>query len=144
MEGKDFMAGTIYNNYESIKEKPIHLEPIMLSGKSFGVKLLSVYEFLKCDLACRNLVEKLTGQGFDRSLLKEVCERACIISLCLYTRNSERVFTDGLSVLMNLTPEELKTAYSQYRSLTIKTAKFNRASLEKIDYIKKKYIKNIT
>ena len=138
------MIGKVYNDYDNIKEKPVILEPIILSGKSFGVKLLSVYEFLKCDLACRNLVEKLTGQGFERGLLKEVCERACVISLCLYTKNSERVFTDGLSVLMSLTPEELKTAYTQYKNLTIKTAKFNKSSLERIDYIKKKYIKDIT
>lgn len=129
------------NNADS--PKAIQLEPIVMSGRCFGIKLLSVYEFLKCDLACRNLVDKLINRGFDTKLCKEICEQACIVSLCLYTKGNERVFIDGLSVIMTLTPEELKNIYSHYEYLTKKTAKFNKSSLEKIDYIKKNYIENL-
>lgn len=138
------MSNEVYSNSgNTIKGKTLRLEPIIMSGKSFGIKLLSVYEFLKCDLACRNLVDRLTGQGFDGDLCKEICEQACIISLCLYNKESERVFTDGLSVIMNLTPEELKNVYSQYENLTKKTTRFNKSSLKKIDYIKKNCLNNL-
>ena len=138
------MSNKVYiNSANADNQKSIQLEPIVMSGRSFGIKLLSVYEFLKCDLACRNLVDKLTNQGFDANLCKKICEQACIISLCLYNKENERVFMDGLSVIMTLTPEELKSTYSQYENLAKKAAKFNKSSLEKIDYIKKNYIKNL-
>lgn len=119
------------------------IEPIMVSGKSFGIKLLSVYEFLKCDIACRSLIDKLTSQGFDKDLCKQTCEKACIISLCLHNKNDERVFRDGLSVLMGLTPEELKSVYMQYEKLTRKRENFHRNSLKKIEHIKKSFVKGI-
>ena len=119
------------------------IEPITISGKSFGIKLLSVYEFLKCDLACRNLVDKLTSQGFDRELCMQTGERACIISLCLYNKNNERVFRDGLSALMGLTPEELNSVYIRYLKLTNIRNKFHKNSLKKIENIKKTLLKSI-
>lgn len=118
------------------------VEPIVLSGKSFGIKLLSVYEFLKCELACRNLIDKLVAQGYEKKICEEVCERACIVSLCFYDKNNERVFNDGLSVLMRLTPEELQNIYIEYNKLTNKIIRFNKNSSKKIDYIKKNYAKN--
>lgn len=118
------------------------IEPIVLSGKSFGIKLLSVYDFLKCEFAYRNLVNRLVTQGFERKICEEVCERACIISLCFYNKNNERVFSDGLSALMRLTPEELQNIYNEYSKLTNKVIKFNKASSSKIECIKENYVKN--
>lgn len=133
-------------NFRGIKEGEIKLsnliEPVVISGKSFGIKLLSVYEFLRCDVACRNLINKLTGQGFDRDLCKETCERACIISLSLYDKENQRVFNDGLSVLMEFTPDELRSVYIAYNRLTRKTARFNEMSSKKIGYIKRNYIRS--
>lgn len=115
------------------------VEPVVISGKSFGIKLLSVYEFLKCNLAYKNLVEKLASQGFDRDLCKQTCERACIISLSLYNRENQRVFRDGLSVLMGLTPEELKSTYQQYEKLNKKRIAINEDYTSKIEHIKKRF-----
>lgn len=136
MHSIDFITGKEVNNRLSDG-----IEPIVISGKTFGLKLLSVYEFLRCDMACRNLINKLTSQGFDRELCKETCERACIISLSLYNKENQRVFTDGLSVLMGLTPDELKSVYVDYDKLTKKKTGLNDISSKKISYIKKNYIK---
>lgn len=126
------------NQSDSLCENTVSLiEPVVISGKSFGIKLLSVYELLKCNFAYRNLVEKLTSQGFDRTLCEQTCERACIIALSLYDRENQRVFRDGLSVLMGLTPEELKSTYEQYEKLNKKRIEIHEDSLRKVEHIKK-------
>ncbi len=122
------------------KDKAGLNELILISGKIFGIKLLSVYEFLKCDLACKNLVNKLVSQGFDRKLCSEICEQACLVSLCLYSTENERVFADGISVLMILTPEELRNVYFHYERLTRKMDRFRKSSLSKINYKRKMLI----
>ena len=118
------------------------IEPIIASGKSLGIKLLSVYDFLRCEVMYKNLVIRLVEQGMDKKICENVCEKACVVSMCLYNEKNERVFTDGLSVLRGMTPEELQKIYNEYTRLNKKVIHFNSITsgiLEKVrtnEYIK--------
>ena len=76
----------------------------------------------------------------DKKICENVCEKACVVSMCLYNEKNERVFTDGLSVLRGMTPEELQKIYNEYTNK--KVIHFNSITsgiLEKVrtnEYIK--------
>ncbi|MDR1628271.1 MAG: hypothetical protein LBR79_05805 [Oscillospiraceae bacterium] len=115
------------------------IEPIMVFGKSFGIKLLSVYDFLRCEIMYKNLVSKLTSQCFDKKLCRQVSEHACIVSMCFYSSDKQRIFMDGFSALSGLTPEELKKIYNEYLFLHNKTIKFDEFTSGILKDIKDKY-----
>lgn len=119
------------------------IEPIMVAGKGFGIKLLSVYDFLRCELMCRKLSEKLSNQGFDRQICEKICERACVISMCLYNSKNERIFVDGFSVLTGLTPEEMQNIYGEYAKLNKKVLRFDRITSGIVKSVKKGEYENI-
>ena len=114
------------------------IEPVIASGKSLGIKLLSVYDFLRCEVIYRNLVNKLTEQGMDKKLCQNVCEKACLVSMCLYNSKGERIFSDGLSAIRGLTPEELQRIYDEYRKLNKKIVNFDKISYTILDKVRKK------
>lgn len=117
------------------------IEPVIASGKSLGIKLLSVYDFLRCEVIYRNLVGKLTDQGMDRKLCENVCEKACLVAMCLYNSKGERIFSDGLSALRGLTPEELHRIYDEYKKLNKKIINFDKISYEILDKVRKRSLK---
>ena len=119
------------------------VEPIIASGKSLGIKLLSVYDFLHCEVMYRNLVNKLTEQNMDETLCKNVCEQACLIAMCLYDSKNERVFNDGLSALLGLTPEELQHIYGEYEKLNKKIIKFDKITYDVLENVKTKEFEKI-
>ena len=112
------------------------IEPIMVCGKSFGIKLLSAYDFLRCEVMYKKLVDRLKNQGFDEKLSREISEYACIVSMCLYTPDEERVFMDGFSALSGLTPTELKKIYCEYLFLYNKVIKFDKVTSRILKNIK--------
>ncbi len=112
------------------------VEPIIASGKSLGIKLLSVYDFLRCEVMYRNLVNKLTEQNMDEVLCKSVCEQACLVVMCLHNSKNERVFNDGLSALLGLTPEDLQRIYSEYEKLNKKIIKFDKLAYDILKSVK--------
>lgn len=118
------------------------IEPIMVAGKSFGIKLLSVYDFLRCEVMYKNLVGRLTSQGFDEKLCQQISEYACIVSMCFYNGDKERVFMDGFSALSGLTPSELKKIYNEYLFLHNKIVKFDEVTAGILNNIKRKYSNN--
>lgn len=115
------------------------IEPVMISGRSFGIKLLSSYDFLRCEVMYKNLVTKLISQGFDKELCQRISEYACIVSMCFYNSDQERIFMDGFSALRGLTPEELKKIYDEYLFLYNKTVKFDKITSGILKNIKSKY-----
>ena len=125
-------------NTELNNKISLRLEPVVISGKSFGIKLLSVYEFLKCEISCKNLIDSLVNKGFNSKICSEVAERACIIACSTYNKDNTRVFCDGLDVLVKLTPQELDDIYQEYTKLTRKVIKFNKYASNKINFIKSK------
>ena len=118
------------------------IEPIMVSGKSFGIKLLSAYDFLRCEVMYKNLAQKLIGQGFDEKLCHQISEYACIVSMCFYNADEERVFMDGFSALSGLTPTELKKIYGEYLFLHNKIVKFDEITSGVLNRIKDRYETN--
>lgn len=119
------------------------IEPIIASGKSLGIKLLSVYDFLRCEVMYRNLVIKLMEQNMDKKTCERVCEEACVVSMCLYNKNNERVFPDGLSVLMGMTPDELQKVYNEYTKLNKKVIRFNTLNSEILESVRTSEYKKI-
>lgn len=112
------------------------IEPIIISGKTYGLKVLPVYDLLRCGMMYKNLVNKLAEQGIDRSICEKVCEQACVVSMTLYNSNDERVFCDGLSVLRGLTYEELQTAYKEYKRFGSKFVKLDNVVFGIINKVK--------
>ena len=115
------------------------IEPVIVCGKSFGIKLLSAYDFLRCEVMYKNLVSKLTSQGFDKELCKQISEYACVVSMCFYSADKERVFMDGFSALCGLTPTELKKIYTEYLFLYNRIIKFDETTSGILKNIKDKY-----
>ena len=112
-------------------------EPIINSGKSYGIKLLSVYDFLRCDSLCKNLVDRLVEQGLNKKICDEICERACIVSMCLYDTKNERIFPDAMSAICGLTPYELKKIYHEYEILNKKTIRLDKLTSSILDDVRK-------
>ncbi len=113
-------------------------EPIIVSGKYFGIKLLSAYDFMLCTKMSDNLAKYMTKEGFDKSLSSKIGERACIVAMCLYDEKNQKIFTDGLEVLKNLTPENIEFIYNEYDRLLKKIVKRDKTINCILENIKKK------
>lgn len=116
-------------------------EPIIISGKYFGIKLLSVYEFMQCLRMKNILAKKIIRKGFEKHMCKKICEYACLVSLCLYDSQNTRVFENGLEVLENITPEELKFIYEEYTKLLDKVTEKDNITHAILEKAKKYYYK---
>ncbi len=98
-------------------------EPIIVSGKYFGIKPLSAYDFMLCTKMIEKLMENLISQGFEEKISKNISEKACVVAMCLHGSDSKKVFNDGLEALKGLAPYELKNIYDEYVKLTKKFLK---------------------
>ncbi len=116
-------------------------EPIILSGKYFGIKLLSVYEFMQCLKMKNTLTKEMISNGFDEYISRKVCEYACLVSMCLYNSQNSRVFASGKDALKHLTPEELKFIYEEYNRLLRKVIKKDNITHSILEKAKKYYYK---
>lgn len=114
-------------------------EPLIISGKYFGIKLLSVYEFMNCLKMKKTLENEMVNQGFDKHICEKICEYACLISMCLYDSQNNRVFENGLDVLKNITPEELKFIYEEYVKLLNKIMEKDNITRTIIEKAKRYY-----
>lgn len=121
-------------------------EPIIVSGKYFGIKLLSAYDFMLCSKMVDKLTAYLLFEGFDKTLSYGISEKACVVAMCLYDSENSKIFKNGLEVLKNLTPDEIKFVYTEYVKLIkkiIKRDKIARGILENIKKQTSKRHKNL-
>lgn len=116
-------------------------EPIIISGKYFGIKLLSVYEFMQCLKMKNSLIKEIITIGFNKYICEKICEYAGLVSLCLYDSRNNRVFATGMEALKNLTPEELKFIYEEYVKLTDKVTEKDNITHAILEKAKKHYYK---
>ena len=113
-------------------------EPIIVSGKSFLIKPLSAYDFILCEAMYRKLSDTLISQneGVDVSLCENISQAACIVSMCLYNKQNEKVFSCALEALKNLTPKELKKIHLEYVNLSKKTARLDAITYKILEKVK--------
>ncbi len=114
-------------------------EPIIISGKYFGIKLLSTYEFMQCLKMKTALLNELLDKDFDKNICSKICECACLVSMCLYTSKNNRIFKTALEALQNLTPEELKFVYKEYSKLLNKVITKDKTTQSIVEKAKKYY-----
>lgn len=88
-------------------------EPILLSGKVFGLKLLSAYETIIFEKNYKAMLE--ISNVFKKN--KKLVKKAGLISMCLCTASGERLFPDAVSVLKNLTCQEINYVFKQYSKI---------------------------
>ncbi len=112
------------------------LEPIIVSGKYFNIKLLSAYDFMLCTKILKEFTEMLINQNFEKNLLNNICEYACLVSMCLYNSKSQKVFDSPIDVLKNLTPNEIFLIYSEYQKLVKKIYNKDKISYSILEKVK--------
>lgn len=112
-------------------------EPIILSGKIFGIKLLSVYDFILMMKNYNNLLRKILLKNFSIKLCRNIAEKACLVSMCLYTYENKRVFNTALDVLKNLTSLELNLVYRKYIKLEKQTRNYENKNQNIFENVKK-------
>ncbi len=126
---------------ENIKNKAVGraalTEPVIVSGKCFGIKLLSIYDFMLCTKMLQELTEELMSQAFDKKLCLNICEKACLVAMCLYDSKGQKIFKDGFSVLKSLTPDELYFLYQEYIKLQKKILKRDKITYSILENVKK-------
>lgn len=88
-------------------------EPILLSGKILGLKLLSAYETIILEKNHNALLE--ISNIFRKN--KKLIKKAGLISMCLCTASGEKLFPSALSVLKNLTCHEINYVFKQYNKI---------------------------
>ncbi len=119
-------------------------EPIIVSGKYVGIKLLSIYDFIMCIKMYNQLMKSNIFSGLDGEIYSTICEQACIASLCTYNSNGERFFSEALNALKTLTPYELQRIYLEYNKLQNHIIEQDKISCKIVDSVKtyhKKYMK---
>lgn len=118
-------------------------EPIIISGKYFSIKLLTVYDFILCAQEHNKLMNKPEFKSTNNTVMYKIFEYACIVAASLYSCEGVKIFSSATEAMKNLTPQELKTAYDEYVKLH-KKVQFNdsksRAILAKVkNYWRKNY-----
>ncbi len=122
------------------------VEPILVSGKYIGIKSLTVYDFIVCAKIYNELVKADVFVGLAEKFYYAICEQACVVSLCSYDSEGEKLFSGAMQVLENLTPRELQTIYNEYIKLQNKIDhrdKISRKILEGSRYIFRKESLNL-
>lgn len=112
-------------------------EPIILSGKIFGIKLLSTYDFILMMKNYNNLLRKMLRKNISIKLCKNIAEKACLVSMCLYTYKDKRVFNTALDVLKNLTSSELSFIYREYLRIEKQTRDYENKTQNIFENVKK-------
>ncbi|MDO4199299.1 MAG: hypothetical protein Q4D57_00835 [Clostridia bacterium] len=130
--------------YIARSEKNNFTEPIIVSGKYVGIRLLSIYDFIVCIRMYNQLIKNNIFSGLDGEIYSTICEQACIAALCTYNSNGERLFSEALSTLKTLTPYELQRIYLEYNKLQDNIIKQDKMSCKIVDSVKhyhKKHMK---
>ncbi len=96
------------------------MEPIIVSGKTFGIKLLSAYDFIVFAKRRNSLLKLLKLKKLNSRTCKTISEEASLISLCLYKSENQKLFPDAVTVMKILTPSEMRYIYSEYVKLYAK------------------------
>ena len=104
-------------------------EPIILSGKILGIKLLSAYEIILCKRKYKKLLKYLGCKKF--------LKQACLVSMCLYTFENRPMFFNVLDALKCLTPYELNFIYSQYIKISKESNNYNQKNHLTFESIKR-------
>ena len=118
-------------------------EPIIVSGKYIGIRLLSVYDFIMCIKMYNELMKNNVFSGLDGEIYSTICEQACVVSLCTYNSNGERVFSEAISTLRTLTPYELQRIYFEYNKLQDNIIKQDKLSYKIVDSVKNYHKKHM-
>jgi len=119
----------------SVYFKTNFMEPIIVSGKTLGLKLLSAYDLLVFVKRYTRLTKFLKIRKLSFQIHKTILEEAALISMCLYKSESQKMFPDAITVLKVLTLSEIRYIYNEYVKLYTKI-NFNdnkiRSILEKV------------
>lgn len=118
-------------------------EPIIVSGSYVGIRPLTVYDFIMCIKMYNQLMKNNIFSGLDGEIYSTICEQACIVSLCAYNSNGERIFSDALATLKALTPYELQRIYFEYNKLQDKIIKQDKISYKIVDSVKNYHKKHM-
>ena len=118
------------------------LEPIIVSGKYFNIKLLSAYDFMLCTKMLDKLTEMFINQNFEKNLTNNICQCACLVSMCLYNSKKQKVFGSPMDTLKNLTPSEIFLIYSEYKKLIKKIYNKDKISYSILEKVKNTIIIN--
>lgn len=119
------------------------IEPIIVSGQYVGIRLLSIYDFIVCIKMYDQLIKNNIFSGLDAEIYSKICEQACIVSLCTYNSNGERIFSEALSTLKTLTPYELQRIYFEYNRLQDNIIKQDKISYKIVDSVKSYHKKHL-
>ena len=113
------------------------IEPVIVSGKCFGIKLLSVYDFMLCTKMLEELTQEFMLQGFDEKFCSNICEKACVVARCVYDLKGQKIFKNGFSALKGLTPDELQILYKEYVKLQKKILRRDKITYNILECVKK-------
>lgn len=108
-------------------------EPILLSGRIFGLKLLSAYETIILERNCKAMLE--ISNVFKKN--KKLVKKAGLISMCLYTASGERLFSNAVSVLKNLTCHEINYVFKQYSKIEQQSLAYHAKNQSIFENVKK-------
>lgn len=108
-------------------------EPILLSGRIFGLKLLSAYEIIILERNYKTMLE--ISNVFRRN--KKLVKKAGLISMCLYTASGERLFPNAVSVLKNLTCHEINYVFKQYSKIEQQSLAYHAKNQSIFENVKK-------
>ena len=108
-------------------------EPILLSGKVFGLKLLSAYETIIFEKNYKAMLE--ISNVFKKN--KKLVKKAGLISMCLCTASGERLFSNAVSVLKNLTCQEINYIFKQYSKIKKQSLAYHTKNQSIFENVKK-------
>lgn len=108
-------------------------EPILLSGKILGLKLLSAYETIILERNCKAMLE--ISNVFKKN--KKLVKKAGLVSMCLCTASGERLFPNAVSVLKNLTCQEINYVFKQYSKIKQQSLAYHAKNQAIFENVKK-------
>lgn len=108
-------------------------EPILLSGKILGLKLLSAYETIIFEKNYKAMLE--ISNVFKKN--KKLIRKAGLISMCLYTASGERLFPNAVSVLENLTCHEINYVFKKYGKIKKQSITYHTKNQAIFENVKK-------
>ena len=116
-----------------IKFRSSFKEPILLSGKILGLKLLSAYEIIIFEKNYKAMLE--ISNVFKKN--KKLIRKAGLISMCLCTASGERLFPNTVSVLKNLTCQEINYVFKQYGKIKKQSLAYHAKNQAIFENVKK-------
>ena len=128
----------MFNNEIKNNFKTKFKEPIIISGKILGIKLLSTYETILYERKYRRILKYIKYKNYNYSIYKKYLKQACLVSICLYTFKNKPVFSSVLNVLKSLTPYELDFIYNQYIKIRSESHRYDQKNYLTFESVKKR------